>query len=607
VRAPVDAERLERFMRELGRRARGPGKVYLTGGATAVLLGWRASTVDVDIKMDPEPAGAFEAIAKLKNEFDINVELASPDHFLPSMADSDALEGLAGADWIRVGLADARAGRWTAEALAVAVAPTRLRGLGLDLPADLPEQPELALHALLQHEGIEDPYGRNNALLRELDSFMEALEGRAVASERPEAPRGAHPSDGSSPSTSGRCPPRWWTTPRRHRESAAGGSATSEVVGFAHPLQLARGVREAAAVDLPPMTQLACPRAGAIAGHVALFALGCIGHAVEPGAGVVAVGVDARAVDVAGADPSLACSKRVAVAHVAVAALDAVDTVVGAAVDEALPPIEIAILFADQQPGLTKHGDVTVTEVAELATGTGSASSIAKRVEEAPHVSVAILSTVPPSDISRLARHQHVALTVTLELRRHAALRVVGAFAREEGRAVGRDALARPNGVLRRRYELIVDPPRGQGEKRAVPAHAASDYQGLQVDLTHLGTGASVHCTLARFAGKRGEQPDQEERDENDVRAHAREPNGRPDQGHATTKHWLRSAQLGSGDRAAYSLVYEMCAARRLRPGLRRSRGSGGPARGCGRPGLVGDAGQPGAEHRATDRLGGRV
>ena len=87
VRAPVDAERLERFMRELGRRALGPGRVYLTGGATAVLLGWRPTTVDVDIKMDPEPAGAFEAIAKLKNEFDINVELASPDQFLPVPSD----------------------------------------------------------------------------------------------------------------------------------------------------------------------------------------------------------------------------------------------------------------------------------------------------------------------------------------------------------------------------------------------------------------------------------------------------------------------------------------------------------------------------------------
>jgi hypothetical protein len=76
-----------RFLRELGRRARGPGRVYLTGGATAVLVGWRSSTVDVDIKMDPEPPGAFEAIAELKDELDINVELASPDQFVPVPAD----------------------------------------------------------------------------------------------------------------------------------------------------------------------------------------------------------------------------------------------------------------------------------------------------------------------------------------------------------------------------------------------------------------------------------------------------------------------------------------------------------------------------------------
>jgi hypothetical protein len=59
--------------------------VYLTGGATALLLGWRASTNDVDIKLDPEPDGVFEAIAAIKNELDVNVELASPDLFIPEL------------------------------------------------------------------------------------------------------------------------------------------------------------------------------------------------------------------------------------------------------------------------------------------------------------------------------------------------------------------------------------------------------------------------------------------------------------------------------------------------------------------------------------------
>jgi hypothetical protein len=83
VRRPADPSRVRRLLEELGRRARGPGRVYLTGGATALLEGWRASTIDVDLKLDPEPAGIFEAIAALKDELGVNVELASPDQFVP--------------------------------------------------------------------------------------------------------------------------------------------------------------------------------------------------------------------------------------------------------------------------------------------------------------------------------------------------------------------------------------------------------------------------------------------------------------------------------------------------------------------------------------------
>lgn len=70
-------------MRTLGQHAKGPGRIYFTGGATAVLKGWRESTVDVDLKLDPEPAGIFDAIAKVKEDLHLNVELASPDQFIP--------------------------------------------------------------------------------------------------------------------------------------------------------------------------------------------------------------------------------------------------------------------------------------------------------------------------------------------------------------------------------------------------------------------------------------------------------------------------------------------------------------------------------------------
>ena len=83
MRAPADAAKVRRFIELLGKRARSGGRVYLTGGASALLVGWRASTADIDIKLSPEPEGTFEAIAKLKNELDLNVELAAPDDFLP--------------------------------------------------------------------------------------------------------------------------------------------------------------------------------------------------------------------------------------------------------------------------------------------------------------------------------------------------------------------------------------------------------------------------------------------------------------------------------------------------------------------------------------------
>src|SRR5947208_2214352 len=85
MRGETDRAKLLRFMAALGERVRGEGTIYVTGGATALLYNWRATTIDVDIKPDPEPPGLFEAIATLKEELDINVELASPDQFIPAI------------------------------------------------------------------------------------------------------------------------------------------------------------------------------------------------------------------------------------------------------------------------------------------------------------------------------------------------------------------------------------------------------------------------------------------------------------------------------------------------------------------------------------------
>ena len=72
-------------MVRLGESATGEGTIYLVGGASALLHGWRDTTLDVDLKLLPEPKGVFEAIAKLKDELQINIELASPDQFIPPL------------------------------------------------------------------------------------------------------------------------------------------------------------------------------------------------------------------------------------------------------------------------------------------------------------------------------------------------------------------------------------------------------------------------------------------------------------------------------------------------------------------------------------------
>jgi hypothetical protein len=83
VRELVDAERIRRFMRALGTSAEAPGDVYLAGGATAVLVGWRETTIDVDLKLVPEQDALLRALPTIKEELRINVELASPGDFIP--------------------------------------------------------------------------------------------------------------------------------------------------------------------------------------------------------------------------------------------------------------------------------------------------------------------------------------------------------------------------------------------------------------------------------------------------------------------------------------------------------------------------------------------
>jgi len=85
MREKVSADRVEKFMKAIGRAGKKSARIYLVGGATAVLLGWRETTIDLDIKIIPEADEILRALPDLKEDLQLNVELASPDDFIPPL------------------------------------------------------------------------------------------------------------------------------------------------------------------------------------------------------------------------------------------------------------------------------------------------------------------------------------------------------------------------------------------------------------------------------------------------------------------------------------------------------------------------------------------
>lgn len=85
-------------------------------------------------------------------------------------------DGLPGAELIEKGLIDLRAGRETVEALLVAIGAPRLRSIGLQLPDNLPTNPEHRLYQLLAQDDSDSAHSRYNAFVRRLVSYERAAE-----------------------------------------------------------------------------------------------------------------------------------------------------------------------------------------------------------------------------------------------------------------------------------------------------------------------------------------------------------------------------------------------------------------------------------------------
>lgn len=84
MREPLKQKKLKEFIQLFGKSLTSPARVYISGGGSAVQIGWRDSTVDIDLKIIPDKE-AFSALAKLKETLKLNIELASPDDFIPAV------------------------------------------------------------------------------------------------------------------------------------------------------------------------------------------------------------------------------------------------------------------------------------------------------------------------------------------------------------------------------------------------------------------------------------------------------------------------------------------------------------------------------------------
>lgn len=66
---------------------RRPYHVFFVGGGTAVLEGWRESTIDADLYTSDDRV--FRDIQGIKERLEMNIELARPEDFVPPLAGSD--------------------------------------------------------------------------------------------------------------------------------------------------------------------------------------------------------------------------------------------------------------------------------------------------------------------------------------------------------------------------------------------------------------------------------------------------------------------------------------------------------------------------------------
>jgi hypothetical protein len=82
----ITAQALQEFLAQLGRCYRHPGRIYLVGGSSLILVAAKVSTLDIDIQFEVPPEHQDEFIRCLRDisrQRQIAIEQASPDQFIP--------------------------------------------------------------------------------------------------------------------------------------------------------------------------------------------------------------------------------------------------------------------------------------------------------------------------------------------------------------------------------------------------------------------------------------------------------------------------------------------------------------------------------------------
>ncbi|MGH7540960.1 MAG: DUF6036 family nucleotidyltransferase [Gemmatimonadota bacterium] len=88
MRRELTREALRELMEELARTAPAGEsfRVYVVGGGTAVLAGWRGATIDADLYAEREEV--FRDVQAIKKRLRLNIELVRPEQFVPPLAGS---------------------------------------------------------------------------------------------------------------------------------------------------------------------------------------------------------------------------------------------------------------------------------------------------------------------------------------------------------------------------------------------------------------------------------------------------------------------------------------------------------------------------------------